>query len=264
MEARLVCRSQNVHTRSGRRRQGFRPVDGSVGRPAKSDSPVDPRRRFPLLWRSAHPSRPRHPPRGSRQLHRHHHRMVRFLPVRHGGGTGVQQAVLSQFRPGGGHGGGVRHLCGGLRRQAARRHRIRPLWRQAGAQDHAGDHPHDHGRGHLWHRAAAHLWPDRHRSSHPARAAAVPPGLRRGRRVGWRGADGGGAWQDRPARLSGKLGAGRRARGATAGQRGVSCGLLDARSQLSGMGLAGAFSARHRPAGRGHVHPPAHHRESCV
>ena len=67
----------------------------------------------------------------------------------------------------------------------------------------------------------AHLRPDRVLGAGVARRVAIPPGLRRGRRVGWRGAAGGRAQPEPQPRVLGQLAAGRCTRRQHARHRGA-------------------------------------------
>ena len=97
-----------------------------------------------------------------REPHRHHHRVVRLLPLRLRRRARLQQAVLPRLRPARRHAAVVPHLRRRLRRPAARRAGLRPLRRPDRPQEAAGPQPAADGRGDLRDRAAAHARDRRH------------------------------------------------------------------------------------------------------
>ena len=135
------------------------------------------------------------------ELHRHHDRVVRLLPVRHGSRTGVRRSVLPGRRAADRHAAGVEHVRGGLRRPAARRRRVRALRRPRRPQVDARHVAADHGHRDVPDRLPADAQLDRHPGADPARDAALRAGHRRRRRVGRRGADVGRARPEGPPRL---------------------------------------------------------------
>ena len=156
-------------------------------------------------------------PSGDRREHgRHDDRVVRLLPLRHGGGAGLPQAVLPVGRPVGGHPAGVRHAVRRIRRSADRRGDLRPLRRPDRPQGHARHHAADHGDLHRADRRAARLRDDRDRRAAAADGAAAVQGAAVG------GEWGGSVliameWGRRaPAGLHGELAAAGRAAGAAA------------------------------------------------
>ena len=191
------------------------------------------------------------PTRGLGQRHRHHHRVVRLLHLRHRRGHRLRAAVLSPGVRAGRHAGGVCHVRHRLHRPPARRRGDGPLRRPARPQVHAGVVADADGAGDARHRPAPHLRGHRRVGAGAARRAAVRPGLRAGRRMGRRRADVGGARAAGPARPVRQL------RGAGAADRhhrvepGVP-GRLDGRGarRVRRVGVARAV-CRQLPAGGG-------------
>ena len=89
-----------------------------------------------------------------RQRHRHHHRVVRLLHLRHRRGHRVRAAILPPGVGAGRHAGGVCHLRHRLHRPSARRRGDGPLRRSARPQVHAGVVPDADGAGHARYRPA--------------------------------------------------------------------------------------------------------------
>lgn len=147
--------------------------------------------------------------------HRHHHRVVRLLPLRLRRRAGLQQAVLPQRGTPGRHAAVVPHLRGRLRRPPGRRPRLRPLRGPPRPQAAARAEPAAHGRGDLLHRPAADVRHDRGRRPGAAHHAPAGAGLRARRRVGRRGPAGVGARRREPSRLLGVVAADGRGRAAS-------------------------------------------------
>ena len=151
------------------------------------------------------PTGGRRPRRDGGQLRRHRHRVVRLLPLRHGGRARVRPALLPERRSAHRHAVVVRDLRRGLHRPPARRHRLWPLRRSRRAPVDADLLAGDHGCRHLPHRPAAHVRHDRRVGACPAGPVAVRAGHWRRRRVGRSGAHGRRAFSARAPRTLGKL-----------------------------------------------------------
>ena len=98
----------------------------------------------------------------------------------------------------------------------------------------------------------------------PAGRAADRAGIRRRRRMGRRGADGGRACAAGPARLLRQLAADRRAGGTAAVDHRLFPVFADAGGGVPVVGLARAVSAQHPAGGRRPAHPGAHPRDAGV
>ena len=132
--------------------------------------------------------------------------------LRHGGGTGLRQALLPERGAAGRDACGVRNLFHRLCRTADRRGDLRPLRRSHWPQGDADRHAYVHGLGDLPHRFRADLRLDWHLGrDFPDRPADDPRHWRR-RRMGWLGAAGDGmVAHAEPARADRVLAAIRRA-----------------------------------------------------
>lgn len=182
------------------------------------------------------------------QPRRHHHRVVRLLPLRLGRRARVQHAVLPQQRPARRHPAGLPDVRGRLRRPAARRRRLRPLRRQDRPQEAPRDQPADDGRRDLRDGSAAHPRQHRRVGADPADGPAAGPGLRSRRRVGRRGPPRLRTRRRRAARLLGLLAAGRSPRRQSArDRRPGAAGRRPVRRGLPRLGLAHPVPPLRRP-----------------
>ena len=140
---------------------------------------------------------------------RHRRRVVRVLPLRHGGDARLQQDhVPAVGRPLCADHRGLRHLRRRLPRTSARRHRLRPLRRQVRTQEAPAARHHPRRRRDLPHGMPPHLRTGRLPRPDPPRGAALRAGLRRRRRVGRRGPPRLGALPRPDTRILGILAAG--------------------------------------------------------
>ena len=189
-------------------------------------------------------------PGGGGLVHRDGHRVLRLLHLRNGRRARPQPGVLPDAQPGQRHPRVLLHLCGGVRRAAARLGDFRPLRRPGGPQVRPGRLAAADGAVHGVRRAAAGL---RHMGCLGAAAAdraALSPGHRPGRRVGR------GRAARRRARAAQapwavcRLPATRSVRRVLRGDRGVLAAVVRARRRgVPLVGLAGAVPAV-VPAGR--------------
>ncbi|CAA9293109.1 MAG: Uncharacterized MFS-type transporter, partial [uncultured Actinomycetospora sp.] len=203
-----------------------------------------------------HPSRWSEPPNaqaqsGRREHGRHHHRVVRLLPLQHRRRPGVRALVLRQQR-GRRRPAGVLDPVRGVRGASDRRRDLRALRRPHRAQAEPGGDAADHGRGDGADRVPAHLRDHRHRRADPPDAVAGHAGHRCRRRVGRRGAHVHGVGHPQAARPDGGVAAGGRAHraGERHGRR-----LLLLRPGVPRVGLAGAVPRQHRPHRRRALDP---------
>ena len=177
-------------------------------------------------------SRPR------RQHGRHLDRVVRLLPLRHGGRARVPEAVLPGLEPLRRRARLVRHLRRRLCRAAGRRGDLRPLGRPHRPQGDADLDAAADGRRQLPDRRDAHLRLDRHLGADAAGRPAPAAGHRRRRRVGRLDHAVDGVGQPAPARPRRQLAAGRRAdRPAAVDRRGLADQPPD-RRRVRDLGLA--------------------------
>ena len=193
-----------------------------------------------------HPTRDEPPdaqaPGRRREHGRHHHRVVRLLPLQHGGGPGLRAAVLQQQR-GRRRAARLLHAVRGVRGPPDRRRDLRPLRRPHRAQVQPGGDVAAHGRRDGAHRLPADLRDDRHRGADPPDAAARAAGHRGRRRVGRLGAHEHGVGHPQAAWADGGVAAGGCADRARARDGGR---LLLLRSGVPRVGLARAVHRQHR------------------
>ena len=130
------------------------------------------------------------PPDPVRQPDRHHHRVLRFLHLRHRRGAGVPAAVLPGFRAHRRDPAVAGHLRPGVLRPAAGLGAVRPLRRPGRAQGHPGGGAADHGHLHRADRPAADPCADRRGRAGAAGAVPFRPGPGPGWGVGRCGAAG--------------------------------------------------------------------------
>ncbi|PRD38383.1 UNVERIFIED_CONTAM: hypothetical protein NCL1_03708 [Trichonephila clavipes] len=204
-------------------------------------------------------------PRALRQPDRHHHRVLRLLHLRHGGGAGVPAPVLPGLGPDLGHAAVAGHLRHRLFRAPAGLGGVRPFRRPHRPQGHAGSGAADHGPVDGDHRPAADLRPDRRAGTAAAGHLPLRPGLRPGRGVGRRRAAGDRERATRQARLVRHVPAAGSATGLPALHRLLpGADALAQRSRLHGLGLAHSVH-RQQPAGAGRpLCAPAHHRNAIL
>ncbi len=204
-------------------------------------------------------------PRGDRQHHRHHHRVVRFLHLRHGDRAGLRPALLPEVRSADRHLAGLCDLCGRFCRPAGRGGDFRPLRRPHRAQGGADRDPPPDGDRHLSRRLCPRLCPGRHLGCGHPDGAAHRAGDRGRRRMGRFGSDvdGVGA-QQCPSRLYRRLAAMGRPGRAVPGEPGAVGVQRDRRAAIHRLGLAHPVHSQHRPGRRRSLYPPRHPRNAAV
>src|SRR5262249_3810473 len=135
--------------------------------------------------------------------------MVRLFSLRDGQRADLRPALLPKIRSADRRDGFLQHVRGRFRLPAYLRHSLRPLWRPDRGQVHADRHAAGDACGDGVARTASDLWPDRDLGAGALDRVADRPAIRGRRRMGWRRANGGGAFTEGQARLLRKLAAGR-------------------------------------------------------
>ena len=189
------------------------------------------------------------------QPDRHHHRILRFLHLRHGRRAGVPAPVLPGQQRAGGPAAVTGDLRGGVHRPAGRLGGVWSFRRPHRPQGHPGRRVADHGPVHGADRPAADPCADRAVGTGAAGAVPLRPRAGAGRRMGWGGAAGHRECATGQARLVRHVpAAGRAHRFPAVGRHLPGAGPLPEPGRLPAVGLAypvrgQRVSGRPRPVG---------------